>query len=93
MPEVLIQKRDQGAEAIRFRAQGVTGADSIDVSFQASTPVDTVASSIAEMLGMPDDVPYALRDNASSVYLEDRPIGDQIEAGTHVTVTPKSHLA
>ncbi len=77
---------------IRFTANTVTGAQGVDVQFQATTPASAVAQSLAEMLGMPSDVPYGLRDDASSVYLDDKPIGSQIEPGAVLSVTPKAHL-
>ncbi len=77
---------------IRFTANSVTGAQGVDVQFQRTTPSSAVARSLAEMLGMPSDVPYGLRDDGSSVYLDDKPIGDQIEPGATLSVTPKAHL-
>ncbi|MHC4814489.1 MAG: hypothetical protein ACYTGW_04070 [Planctomycetota bacterium] len=93
MTEVLTQTRGEAAEPmIRFRAHGVTGADAIEVEFQRSMPVDAVAQSLAEMMTMPTDIPWGLRDDGSSVYLDDRPIGDQIAPGAAVSLTPKTHL-
>ena len=93
MSELLTKERPDAAEAvIRFHAQGVTGSDAIEVSFQRSTPGDAVARSLANMLGMPDDLSYGIRNDGTSAYLEDVPIGDQIETGTRVTLVPKTHL-
>jgi hypothetical protein len=77
---------------IKFRAHGVTSTESIEVEFQRSTPVDAVARSLAEMMAMPTDIPWGLRDDGSSVYLDDRPIGDQIQPDAAVSLTPKTHL-
>lgn len=92
MVDLLTEKAPTADPQIRFFAQGVTGHERVEVSFQRSTPAAAVASSLAEMLGMPGDVPFAIRNDNSSAYLDDRPIGDQIETGAQVTVTPKTHL-
>lgn len=90
---VLTKEKTESAESmIRFRAQGVTGSDAIEVKFQRSTPGDAVARSLANMLGMPEDTPYGIRNDSTSAYLEDRAIGDQIEPGARLTVVPKTHL-
>jgi len=48
---------------------------------------------IVSLMSLPADVPWALRDDGSSAYLDsERPIGDQIEPGARVTITPKTHL-
>lgn len=92
MTEILTGRRETADPSINFYAQSVTGHERVEVSFQRSTPADTVATSLAEMLGMPVDVPWAIRDDESSSYLDAGPIGDQIEPGARVTVTPKTHL-
>lgn len=92
MTTMLTKPGEIADEMIRFSAQGVTGHQAIEVRFQRATPANAVAESLAEMLGMPADVPWALRDDRSSVYLDDRPIGDQIEPGAQITVTPRTHL-
>ncbi len=93
MTAILTDNRDGTADQmIRFRAQTVTGHEAIEVRFQRSTPADAVAESLADMLGMPGDVPWALRDDNSSAYLDERPIGNQIEPDAQITVTPRTHL-
>ncbi len=89
MSQVMTEPRDS---MIRFHAHGVTGSQAIEVEFQRSAPVDSVAQSLAEMMNMPVDIPWGLRDDGSSVYLDDRPIGDQIRPGAAVSLTPKTHL-
>ena len=77
---------------IKIRAHGVTGSEDVEVEVQRNTPAGAVAQSLAAMLNMPTDIPWGLRDDGSSVYLEDRPIGDQIQPGASISVTPKTHL-
>ena len=92
MSQVMTKKDDSAESMIRFHAHGVTGTDAIEVQFQRSAPVDAVALSLAEMMAMPTDIPWGLRDDGSSVYLDDRPIGDQIQPGAAISLTPKTHL-
>ncbi len=93
MTEVLTKPAEKTKEPmISFTARSVTGIEAIEVEFQRSTPVDAVARSLAEMMSMPDDVPYGLRNDGDSSYLEDLPIGDQIAPGSVLSLTPKTHL-
>jgi hypothetical protein len=81
-------------EMLAFQAANVTGTQQIPLEFGHSLSVRTVTDSIVNRMSLPDDVSWALRDDGSSAYLdEDRPIGDQIESGAHLTITPKTHLA
>ena len=93
MNQTSTKPRDETADPrIRFHAHGVTGAQSLEVEFARSTPVDAVAQSLADMMNFPKDVPWGLRDDGSSVYLEDRPIGEVLAPDAHVSLTPKTHL-
>lgn len=76
-----------------FEATNVTGTQTLPVRVQRSTPAETVAKSIASDMSLPGDVSWSLRDDLSSVFLrDDLPIGDQLEPGANVTLTPKAHL-
>jgi hypothetical protein len=82
------------SETLAFHAGNVTGTQQIPVEYGRDLSVQSVTDSIAHRMSLPDDVPWALRNDGSSAYLkEDRPIGDEIEPGSHVTITPKTHLA
>ena len=80
-------------EVLMFHAANVTGTQQLPIEVVAGSSVRSVADSIAHRMALPGDVPWSLRDDGSSTYLdEDRPIGDQIEPGSHLTITPKTHL-
>lgn len=80
-------------EVLVFRAANVTGTQELPIEIGSRLSVRSVTDSIAHRMALPSDVPWTLRDDGSSSYLdEDRPIGDQIEPGSHVTITPKTHL-
>jgi hypothetical protein len=81
-------------EMMAFQAANVTGTQQIPVEFGREIPVRSVTDSIAHRMGLPEDVAWSLRDDGSSAYLDDdRAIGDQIEPGSRLTITPKTHLA
>jgi hypothetical protein len=61
--------------------------------FQRATPAGDVARAVAARMALPDNVPWVLRDNRTGAYLVDRaPIGEQVESGASLTVTPATHL-
>jgi hypothetical protein len=76
-----------------FHAANVTGTQDIPIEIGLGLSVRSVTDSIVSRMALPEDVAWTLRDDGSSVYLdEDARIGDQLEPGAHVTVTPKTHL-
>ena len=79
---------------LSFEAWDVTGTHSVEAKdIQASLPVSAVASSLAVTMNLPKNVPYGLRDDGTSEFLDDdRPIGDQVEPDSTLTITPKTHL-
>jgi hypothetical protein len=78
---------------LAFEARDVTGIRRVDVSdVQPSTPAGAVATALAERMALPDNVPWSLRDSRSRALDDRRPIGEQVEAGEHLTVTPRAHL-
>jgi hypothetical protein len=83
-----------GEETLRFEATDVTGTHSVVASdVSKSMPAGVVARALAHQMSLPDNVPWALRDDATSAFLEERlPIGDQLETDAKVTLTPKTHL-
>jgi len=84
---------DAATLPMSFLASNVTGTQSLPIEVSGSLSARTVADSIADRMALPDDVVWSLRDDSSSAYLDDgRPIGEQIEPGSHVTITPRTHL-
>ncbi|MFQ5503610.1 MAG: hypothetical protein ACE5F1_02305 [Planctomycetota bacterium] len=79
-------------EMMTIHASNVTGSSAIEVSFQRSMPAQAVADSLASMMHLPRDVPWAIRDDSSATYLDDKPIGEQLAPGAKVTISPKTHL-
>ena len=77
-----------------FLVHDVTGTLSLEKeNVQGSLPVSAVASSVASEMQLPANVPWGLRNDDTSEFLDDgKPIGEQIEPGSRVTVTPKTHL-
>ena len=85
---------DPSADVLSFEAGDVTGTHSVIANdVQKTLPAGTVARALAARMSLPQNVPWALRNESTSTYLEDdKPIGDQLEPGAKVTVTPKTHL-
>jgi hypothetical protein len=81
---------------VRFRATDVTFTREVpEAEFQASTPTWAVTRALAAQMSLPLGVPYALRDDRTSAYLDDeKPIGDHIRSDENptVSVTPRTHL-
>ena len=82
------------AETFSFEASDVTGTQTVVANdVQRILPAGAVARSLAAWMKLPDNVPWALRNESTSAFLdEERPIGEQIRPGAKVTVTPKTHL-
>jgi hypothetical protein len=85
---------DQVLDLLEFEVTDVTGTHTVVAKdVQPSLPAGAVASALANRMSLPSDVPWALRDDATSVFLDDSvAIGDQIATDTRLTVTPKTHL-
>jgi hypothetical protein len=74
-------------------ASNVTGTQELPIDVGLSLPVGAVTQAIVDRMSLPTDVPWALRDDRSSAFLDERrPIGEQLFPGARVTVTPKTHL-
>jgi hypothetical protein len=81
-------------ETFGFEATDVTGMHRVEArDVQRKLPAGAVARALASRMALPDNVAWALRDDATSAFLDDdKPIGDQIVPNAHLTVTPKTHL-
>jgi hypothetical protein len=80
-------------EPLNFTATNITGTQSVPIEVDRGLSVRAVTDSIVDRMALPDDVGWALRDDDSSAYLDDsESIGKQIEPGTRVTLTPRTHL-
>jgi hypothetical protein len=77
-----------------FEAADVTGTHLIDArDVQRNTPAGAVALALAARMDLPQNVPWALRDDRTGNYLdEERAIGEQIESEARLTLHPKTHL-
>ncbi len=77
-----------------FEASDVTGTHSVSArGVQRALRTREVADSLARTMALPKSVPWALRDESTSAFLDDeKPIGEQLRPGAKVTLTPKTHL-
>jgi len=81
-------------DLLEFEVTDVTGTHSVVAKdVEPTLPAGAVASALASRMSLPSDVPWALRDDRSSAFLDDSvAIGDQIQTNARLTVFPKSHL-
>jgi hypothetical protein len=79
---------------LQFEARDVTGTHVIEArNVQPATPAGAVATALASRMALPANVPWIIRDGSTGAVLEDeRPIGDQLETGAKVVLSPKAHL-
>jgi hypothetical protein len=86
--------RNLATSLVSLSVQDVTGSIYLEKkNIQGSLPVSAVASSLASEMQLPENVPWGLRNDDTSEFLDDeKPISQQVESGTNVTVTPKTHL-
>jgi hypothetical protein len=77
-----------------FEARDVTGTHVLQArGVNRSTPTSAVASALAARMALPRNVPWMIRDDSTGAVLEaEKPIGDQIESGAKVVLSPKAHL-
>jgi hypothetical protein len=80
-------------ESLQFLARTVTATKTLPVEVEPELPAEAVARAVAELLSMPADTPWALREDDTAAFLDgDRPIGEQIQSGARITLTPKAIL-
>jgi hypothetical protein len=83
----------ESPKSFQFLARNVTATKTLEVEVTSELRAEEVARSVAELLSMPADTPWALREDDTASFLDgDRPIGEQIRPGARVTLTPKAHL-
>jgi hypothetical protein len=81
-------------DLLTFEATDVTGSHTVVAKdVQPSLPAGAVANALANQMSLPADVPWALRDDKTSAFLDDSlAIGDQIETDAKLVLTTKAHL-
>jgi hypothetical protein len=80
-------------DLLSFECDDVTGTHSVTATdVQKILPAGTVARALAARMSLPENVPWALRDQNAAFLVDDLPIGDQISPGAKLTVTAKTHL-
>ena len=80
------------SSAFRLRAIDVTGTLEMEADLQPTVPAGAAARTLAQRMELPTDVPWALRDDRGAFLDDERQLGEQLETGARVTLTPKTHL-
>src|ERR1043166_10091903 len=77
-----------------FEARDVTGTHVLEArNVQPATPARAVATALAAQMALPRNVPWIIRDDLTGAVLaDDKPIGEQIESGAKVVLSPRAHL-
>ena len=80
-------------DVFSIRARNVMGTQELPLEVDRGLPAGDLTRSIVDLMALPEDVVWDLRDDRSCAFLdESRSIGDQVETGARLTVTPKTHL-
>jgi hypothetical protein len=87
-------ENENGSTAtLAFSAMDVTGSYTANANVQRMLPAHAVTASLVASMSLPQNVPYALRNESTGAFLDDaKPIGEQIGPDAKVTVTPRTHL-
>ncbi len=83
------------ADPLAFSVSEVTGMRVLDVEgIDGHRTAGEVAASLASLLEMPSNTPYAIRDDDSARMLaDDQPLGTQVPAtGSRLVLIPRSQL-
>ena len=81
-------------DPLSFSVSDVTGMRSLDIGgVDGHRPASDVAMSVADLLELPTNTPYSLRDDTNArMLLDDRPLGSQVDMDAKLVVIPKAHL-
>ena len=71
----------------------VTGTHSVVAEdVQHSLPAGAVARAVANQFSLPENVPWSLHDDRGAFLDDEAPIGEQVDTGAKLWVSPKTHL-
>ena len=81
-------------QTLSLEVATITGTRTFTASdIDSAMPAGAVAKALSAQLNLPNNVPWMLRADNSAAFLEsERPIGDQVQTGSRVTLSPKTHL-
>lgn len=87
----LVSHRDPN---LKLRIRDVTGMRQLDsVVVPRDATVETVARALADRMLLPETVAFTLRRDSNTELLSpERTIGEQVESGAELTLTPRAHL-
>lgn len=71
----------------------VTGTHTVVADdVQRSLPAGAIARAVASQFSLPENVPWSLHDDRGAFLDDEQAIGDQVETGAKLWVSPKTHL-
>jgi hypothetical protein len=94
---MIADKRQDGRvgnrDDFRLELSDITGTHSVVANdVQRSLPAGAVARATAARFSLPDNVPWSLHDDRGAFLDDEAPIGQQVENGSKLWVSPKTHL-
>ena len=80
-------------DAFSLELSDVTGTHTVVAEdVQQSLPAGAIARAVASQFSLPENVPWSLHDDRGAFLDDEKPIGDQVQAGAKLWVSPKTHL-
>ncbi len=80
-------------DVISLELADVTGTHSVVANdIQPALPAGAVARAAANRFSLPENVPWALHNDQGAFLDDEVAIGDQVDSGAKLWVTPKTHL-
>ena len=81
-----------GDDMLSLELSDVTETHQMVFNGQRSVPADAVARVAASRMSLPENVPWSLLDSQGSFLDGTAPIGDQVQEGARLWVSPMAHL-
>ena len=80
-------------DTLSLELADVTGTHSVVANdVQQNLPAGAVARAAANRFSLPENVPWSLHDDRGTFLDDETPIGDQVDTGAKLWVSPKTHL-
>ena len=93
MSTVTLEKTGTGDHDYFLEAVDVTGTNVVEGRINPAINTKELTGLYASRMQLPTNVPWMLRSDRTGAFLdEDASIGDQVETGSRVVMTPKTHL-
>lgn len=80
-------------DVLSLELADVTGSHSVVANdVQRALPAGAVARATANRFSLPENTPWALHDDQGAFLDDEVAIGDQVDSGAKLWISPKAHL-